>query len=76
MTRIKMHIFKVKLSFYLPCEVKCGLQKRVSTNVYLPPVSQVPYRVRGKSSARRPISSERMLLSHVSYGRANSNNEH
>ena len=31
MTRIKMHIFKVKLPFYPPCEVKCGLQNRVST---------------------------------------------
>ena len=26
-----MHISKVKLHFYLPCEVKCGLQNRVST---------------------------------------------
>ena len=26
MTRIKMHIFNVKLLFYPPCEVKCGLQ--------------------------------------------------
>ena len=33
MTRIKMHIFKVKLPFYPPCEVKCGLQNRVSTPV-------------------------------------------
>ena len=31
MTRIKMHIFKVKLPFYPSCEVKCGLQNRVST---------------------------------------------
>ena len=31
MTRIKMHIFKVKLPFYPPYEVKCGLQNRVST---------------------------------------------
>ena len=31
MTRIKMHISKVKLPFYPPCEVKCGLQNRVST---------------------------------------------
>ena len=31
MTRIKMHIFNVKLPFYHPCEVKCGLQNRVST---------------------------------------------
>ena len=34
MTRIKMHISKVKLPFYPPCEVKCGLQNRVSTAVY------------------------------------------
>ena len=25
-----MHIFKVKLPFYPPCEVKCGLQNEVS----------------------------------------------
>ena len=32
MTRIKMHISKVKLPFYLPCEVKYMLQNRVSTS--------------------------------------------
>ena len=32
MTKIKMHISKVKLPFYPPCEVKCELQNRVSTN--------------------------------------------
>ena len=31
MTRIKIHIFNVKLPFYPPCEVKCGLQNMVST---------------------------------------------
>ena len=31
MTRIKMHISKVKLPFYPPCEVKCKLQNKVST---------------------------------------------
>ena len=31
MTRIKMYISKVKLPFYSPCEVKCGLQNGVST---------------------------------------------
>ena len=31
MTKIKMHISKVKLLFYPSCEVKCGLQNRVST---------------------------------------------
>ena len=31
MTRIKIHISNVKLPFYPPCEVKCGLQNRVST---------------------------------------------
>ena len=31
MTKIKMHISKVKLPFYPPCEVKCGLRNRVST---------------------------------------------
>ena len=29
-TRIKMHIFKAKLPFYPPCEVKCRLQNEVS----------------------------------------------
>ena len=32
MTIIKMHIFKVKLLFYSPCEVKCMLQNEVSTD--------------------------------------------
>ena len=31
MARIKMHIPKVKLPFYPPCEVKCRLQNEVST---------------------------------------------
>ena len=31
MARIKMYIFNVKLPFYPPCEVKYGLQNRVST---------------------------------------------
>ena len=31
MTRIKIHISNVKLPFYPPCEVKCRLQNRVST---------------------------------------------
>ena len=31
MTRIKIHISKMKLPFYPSCEVKCGLQNRVST---------------------------------------------
>ena len=33
MTRIKIHISNVKLPFYPPCEVKCGLQNRVSTHI-------------------------------------------
>ena len=33
MTRIKLHIFKAKLPFYPPCEVKCRLQNEVSTVV-------------------------------------------
>ena len=32
MTKIKIHIFNVKLPFYPPCEVKCELQNRVSTH--------------------------------------------
>ena len=35
MTRIKIHISNVKLPFYTPCEVKCGLQNRVSTRKFL-----------------------------------------
>ena len=31
MTRIKMHIYKTKLSFYPPSEIKCRLQNKVST---------------------------------------------
>ena len=31
MIRIKIHISNVKLPFYPPCEVKCRLQNRVST---------------------------------------------
>ena len=31
MTRIDMHISKVKLPFYHPCEVKCELQNWVLT---------------------------------------------
>ena len=34
MTRIKMHISKVKLPFYPPCEVKYRLQNGVSTLCY------------------------------------------
>ena len=33
MIRIKMHIFKVKLPFHPPCEVKCGLQNGMLTVV-------------------------------------------
>ena len=33
MTRIKMHIFKVKLLFYPPYEVKCRLKIGVLTTV-------------------------------------------
>ena len=32
MTRVKMHIYNVKLPFYSPCEVKYRLQNRVSTS--------------------------------------------
>ena len=35
MTKIKMHISKVKLPFYPLCEVKYGLQNRVSTVTYV-----------------------------------------
>ena len=39
MARIKMHIFKAKLPFYPPSEVKCELQNEVSTehNISLGP---------------------------------------
>ena len=29
-----MHISKVKLPFYLPCEIKCALQNRMSTFIF------------------------------------------
>ena len=32
MTRIKMNILNVKLPFYSPCKVECGLQNGVSTS--------------------------------------------
>ena len=35
MARIKMHTPKAKLTFYLPCEVKCRLQNGVSTLISL-----------------------------------------
>ena len=34
MNRIKMHISKVKLPFYPPCEVQCRLQNKVSTPIF------------------------------------------
>ena len=49
MTRIKIHISNVKLPFYPPCEVKCGLQNRVSTGV-------CGSHVRGCSLAHRAIT--------------------
>ena len=33
MARIKMHISNVKLPFYPTCEVKYGLQNKVSTSI-------------------------------------------
>ena len=41
MTRIKMHIFSVKLPFYPLCVVKCGLQNRVSTEYRLVDINMV-----------------------------------
>ena len=35
MATIKMFISKVKIVFYPPCEIKCGLQNGVSTTVYI-----------------------------------------
>ena len=35
MIRINMHISNVKLPFYPPCEVKYGLQNRVSTVLWV-----------------------------------------
>ena len=42
---------------------KTNFEQLEGSNIYLPPVSQVPYRVQGRASARRPVSSERMLFS-------------
>ena len=38
MTKIKIHIFNVKLPFYPPCEVKYRLQNGVSTSIQLLPL--------------------------------------
>ena len=40
MNRIKMHISKVKLPFYPPCEVKCVLQNKLST---IAPLTQIEF---------------------------------
>ena len=44
MTRIKVHIFSVKLPFYPLCVVKCGLQNRVSTEYRLVDINMVVIR--------------------------------
>ena len=41
MTRIKIHISNVKLPFYPPCEIKCGLQNRVSTTTTINPMKGI-----------------------------------
>ena len=41
MTRIKMHISKMKLPFYPSCEIKCWLQNRVSNNCQLDRLSMI-----------------------------------
>ena len=53
MTRIKMHISKVKLPFYPPCEVKCGLQNGVSTTAsrVTPPAKEEGVEVEGTTEA-------------------------
>ena len=62
MTRIKMHISKVKLPFYPPCEVKCRLQNWVST---LPPLKE------GRSTLKKcglecsGVSSHGVALRHL-----------
>ena len=52
MTRIKMHIFNVKLPFYPSCEVKYGLQNKVSTAVGEPQPSPWPYKIGDATWAR------------------------
>ena len=68
MTRINMHIFKVKLPFYPPCEVKCRLQNRVSTPLDHPSPTLVSH-PRLYLSAR-PISHS--FWRSLSYGDPNS----
>ena len=53
MTRIKIHISNVKLPFYPSCEVKCGLQNRVST----PAPQGAPVLIEGIKSLSKRIKS-------------------
>ena len=60
-TKIKMHIFKVKLPFYPPCEVKCGLQNGVST--------AWDHRIKQKDTSRNhgPQSQNRMQFGRLKW---------
>ena len=55
---------------------KTNFKQLKGSNIYLPPISQIPYRVRDKASARRSVSSKRVLFGQVGHGRARSKNEH
>ena len=47
---------------------KTNFKQLEGSNIYLPPISQIPYRVRDRESARKPVSSKRVLFGHVGYG--------
>ena len=47
------------------------------SNIYLSPISQIPYGVPGRASAGRSVSSKRVLFGHAGYGqRTCLDNEH
>ena len=48
--------------------VGASMESKEGGNIYLPPISQIPYRVRDRASARRLVSCKRVLFGHVSYG--------
>ena len=58
-----MPIFKVKLPFYPPCEVKYGLQNRVSTMTSIVSYLKDGKLLEGKDKARKlRVRSDRYVL--------------
>ena len=70
MTRIKMHISKVKLPFYPPCQVKCRLQNGVLTTIlgiwWLSPLGSlwliVSGSIRSRLALMGPLSAIMLVL--------------